>query len=106
MILGVKEEAIAEFVTKSKGFQLLIIAIALIIFFSALGFVYGERLLPVTAKEKVPVESDVKVVSGAVPEGGFKENVFKAIFNAKVLGALFLLVIAIFAVILLTRERL
>ncbi|MBW2979038.1 hypothetical protein KY307_00030 [Candidatus Woesearchaeota archaeon] len=101
MILGVKEETIAEFVSKNKGFQMLIIAIALIIFFAALGYVYGERLLPVTA-EKAPVEAKAITTGEA---GTFKENVFKVIFNTKVLGALFILIVAIFAIVLLTREK-
>ncbi len=108
MILGVKEEMIAEFVSKNKGFQMLIIAIALIIFFAALGYVYGERLLPITA-EKAPVEAKAITEAQVQPQPGeagtFKENVFKVIFNTKVLGALFILIVAIFAIVLLTREK-
>jgi len=104
-LMGASDENIAAILTKNKGVQWIIIGIGFIILIGALAHVYGERLAPVTAEE--PVEG--AVVSEAIAEKEpttFGENVLKILFNPLMLGVIFILLVAIFTIALITRERL
>ena len=99
-IMGASDGSIANLLASNKTLQFVLIGIGIIILIASIAHVYGERLLPVTA--------DGEITEGAaIEEGepGFKQNVYKVLFNPLMLGALFILILAVFAIGLLTREK-
>lgn len=97
-LLGATDQNIADFFTKNRGFQFVIIGIGLVILIASIAYVYGPKVLPVTG--------DGVNVTAVGEAGTFKENVFAVLFSPKILGMIFILVVAIAAIALLTREKL
>ncbi len=97
-LLGASDQNIAEFFTKNKGLQFVLIGIGVIILIAAIAHVYGQRLLPVT-------DEGVNVTALEEPTS-FKQNVLNVLFDPKILGMIFILVIAVAAIALLTKEKL
>jgi CDP-diglyceride synthetase len=95
-IMGASDETIANMLAKNKTVQYVLIGVGFIILIAAIAHVYGERLLPVTEGGEI---------ANAAEEGSFKQNVFQVLFNPMILGVLFVLILAVFAIGLLTRER-
>jgi hypothetical protein len=100
-IMGATDETIANLLANNKSVQWILVGVGVIIFIAALAHVYGERLAPIAEGEV----TEGAAVEGAVEEGTFKESVLKILFNPLILGVLFILVLAIFAIGLLTREK-
>lgn len=98
-MLGASDESIAGFFTKSKGIQILLVGIGLVILIAAIGHVYGQRMLPLTAGGGVNVTAIGEPTT-------FKENILVTLFNPKILGVIFILVVAVAAIVLLTKEKL
>lgn len=99
-IMGATDQTIADLLANNKTVQWILVGIGVIILIASIAHVYGERLAPVAEGE---------VAEGAaiedVEEGTFKQSVLKVLFNPLILGVLFVLVLAIFAIGLLTREK-
>jgi len=100
-LMGASDENIASVIRTDKVVQWVILAISLIIVVSALGHVYGQRLLPYTTEE-VNVTEDGEIVSTATTS--FKTNVAAVFFHPKVLGLVFLFLVAMFTIALITKE--
>ncbi len=100
-LMGASDENIAGVIRTDKVVQWTIIAISLIIVVSAFANVYGQKLLPFTTKE-VNVTETGETISVATPS--FKTNVAAVFFHPKMLGAIFLLLVAVFTIGLITKE--
>ncbi|MBW2981772.1 hypothetical protein KY343_02720 [Candidatus Woesearchaeota archaeon] len=100
-LMGASDENIASVVRSDKVVQWAIIAISVIIIASALGNVYGQKLLPFTTEE-VNVTENGEVTSTATTS--YSTNVAAVLFNPKVLGLVFLLLVAAFTIALITKE--
>ena len=97
-LLGASDQNISDFFMKNKGVQALIFGIGLVILIASIAHVYGQRLLPATEGG-----IDVTTISEA---GTFKENVLATLFNPQILGVIFILIVAVAAIVLLTKEKL
>lgn len=97
-IMGASDTTIADLLADNKGIQWVLVLVGVIILIASIAHVYGEKLLPVTEDGEFVAE-----------EGGesskFSSNVLKVLFNPLMLGTIFILVLAIAAIGLLTRER-
>lgn len=102
-LMGASEEALSSMLIKNKGIQWVLIGVGFIILIAALAHVYGERLAPTTAA--APSEAAVvgELAEAAPPT--FGENVRRILFNPLVLGLIFILLVSIFTIALITRER-
>jgi len=102
-LMGASDENIASVIRNDKIVQWAIIAISLIIVASALGNVYGQKLLPLTAEENVTeAVEDGEITSVATTS--YRTNVAAVFFHPKMLGLVFLLLVAVFTIALITKE--
>lgn len=100
-IMGATDASLENFIRTDRGVQWFIFALSAIIIIAGISHVYGQRLLPATLEEGDNVTVEGEVTSGAT--GEFKENVAAIFFHPKVLGVLFIFLVAVFAIGLLTR---
>ena len=101
-LMGASDENIAGVIRGDKVVQWTIIAISLIIVVAAFANVYGQRLLPYTLEENITVTEEGEVISTATPS--FATNVMAVFFHPKVLGLIFILLVAVFTIALITKE--
>ena len=101
-LMGASDENIASVIRNDKIVQWAIIAISLIIVASALGNVYGQRLLPLTAEDNVTAVEDGE--AAGVATTSYRTNVAAVFFHPKMLGLVFLLLVAVFTIALITKE--
>ena len=100
-IMGATDEALTDFIQTDAAVKWFLFAIGMIIIIAGIAHVYGERLLPVTAEGEV---TDVTGAEITTERGEFKENVAAIFFHPKVIGLLFIMLVAVFSISLLTRE--
>lgn len=100
-LMGASDENIAGVIRTDKVVQWTIIAISLIIVVAAFANVYGQKLLPFTTEEVNDTETG-ETISVATPS--FSTNVAAVFFHPKMLGAIFLLLVAVFTIALITKE--
>ncbi len=102
-LMGATDDNIAGVIRNDKVVQWAIIVISLIIVASALGNVYGQKLLPYTSEDNVTeAVEDVDITSSSTTSYG--TNVAAVFFHPKVLGLIFLLLVAAFTIALITKE--
>ena len=100
-LMGASDENIAGVIRGDKVVQWTIIALSLIIIISAFSNVYGQKLLPYTLEEgNVTVEEG----EASTATESFQQNVMAVFFHPKVLGLIFLLLVAVFTIALVTKE--
>jgi len=102
-LMGASDESISWVVRHDKVVQWSILAICLIIAASALANVYGQRLLPYTAEENVTEAVEEGEITTTATTS-FSTNVAAVFFHPKVLGLIFLLLVAVFTIALITKE--
>ena len=100
--MGASEADLAA-AAKEKTVAWTIFAISIIIVISSISHVYGQKLL-----ERSTGEADLATGEGveraaAAGEDTFRSELFDALFNPKVLGLMFIFLVAVFTVSLLTR---
>ena len=100
-IMGATDESIAGFFSENKTIPYVLVGIGIIILIASISHVYGERLLPLTSEREISETSAIEA-----GESSFKQNVFSVLFSPLVLGTLFILILAVFSIALLTKERL
>lgn len=100
-LMGATDEDLTGFIRTDKLTQWTIFIIGIVIVISAMAHVYGERLLPIT-QEEVPEGVNVTAVEAAPP--AFGVSVAKVFFHPKVIGLIFIFLVAVFTIGLLTRE--
>jgi len=101
-LMGASDESISSMLTKNKGIQWILIGIGFIILIAALAHVYGERLAPATGAAPAVEGEAVEAAEAPTTFGG---NVMRVLFNPLILGVIFILLVAIFTIALITRER-
>jgi magnesium-transporting ATPase (P-type) len=99
--MGASEEDLAKVIRTDKPIQWAVFAVGAIIVIAAISNIYGQRLL-----EKEGVEGgNVTAEEKAAEEGRtFSSELYDTVFNPKVLGLIFIFLVAVFAIALLTRE--
>ena len=103
-IMGVTDEKLTEFIQTDNATKWFIFAIGMIIIVAGISHVYGQRLLPVTTGESGEVVN-ATIEEGAGTTSSFQSNVATIFFNTKVLGLILIMLVAVFSISLLTRER-
>jgi hypothetical protein len=88
-MLGATEQDILGALRTDKTIQWVVVGIALIILAAGFGHVWGDKLTQ-------------QAMDGETTEGVFEKNIYDIIFNPKILGLIFIFVIAIFAVAFLS----
>jgi len=101
-LMGASDENIASVVRTDKVVQWTFIAIGLIIIMAAFSNVYGQKLLPYTLEENATTSVEGEEVGTAT--GSFQTNVLGVFFHPKVLGLIFILLVAVFTIALITKE--
>lgn len=91
-MMGATDQNLTNVITEYKGIQWTIAILGIIIAIAAISNVYGPELVPLTAEDNETTEE------------GFGTEVGKIFFHPKVLGLLLVFLIAVFTVLLLTRE--
>ncbi|MBW2965672.1 hypothetical protein KY342_01050 [Candidatus Woesearchaeota archaeon] len=99
-LMGASDENIASVIRTDKVVQWTFIAISLIIVIAAFSNVYGQKLLPYTLEENITIEEGEVSTATA----SFQQNVINIFFHPKVLGLLFLFLVALFTIALITKE--
>ena len=99
--MGASEADLAD-AAKDKTVAWTIFTVSIIIVIASISHVYGQRLL-----ERAPGEPDLATgepgEGAAAGEETFRSELFDALFNPKVLGLIFIFLVAVFTVSLLTR---
>lgn len=92
MVFGLKEDQIASAVWNDQGILWTIFVIGAVIIAAGAAHVYGQRLLPLTQGEDVG------------PADDFASNIGSVLFHPKVIGVVFILLVAVFTIGLLTKD--
>ena len=106
--MGASEADLAKVITTDRPIQWFIFAIGAIIIIASISHIYGQRLLAQAEEyaegENITVaEAREKIAEG---EGlTYRSELYKTFFNPKVLGLIFIFLVAVFTIALLTRER-
>ncbi len=95
MIMGAKD--ITAY--KQSNIQWILIAVGILIIFSAFGKVMGQSLLEQAAQGGEAQGEDGVAAPG---DGSFQQNIFTTIFDPKVLGLLVIFAIVVFTVALMS----
>lgn len=98
---GVEESALA-FAFRDKAVYWTVIILGLVIFAFGFANVFGQKLLPAT--QTTNEVSGENVEGGSVSGGNFQQNLYNTLFNPKIIGLIFVMLIAIFTISLITRE--
>lgn len=91
-MMGASDQNLTNVITSYKGLQWTIAILGIIIAIAAIANVYGPKLTHLTDE-------------GNETSEGFTSEVGETFFHPKVLGMLLIFLIAVFAIALLTRER-
>ncbi|MEM3126481.1 MAG: hypothetical protein QW331_00210 [Candidatus Woesearchaeota archaeon] len=100
--MGVTDQKFSEVIVVDRAVYWTVIVIAIIILFAGLGTVYGPSLVP-SGEPQPQVTKDGVPATGAAGTT-FEANIYNTFFNPKILGMMLVLAIAVFAILLLTRE--
>ena len=101
-MMGATDEALTDFIQTDAAIKWFIFAIGIVIIVAGISHVYGQRLLPVTTEGTV---SNVTTAELSTVTGEFGGNIAAAFFHPKVIGLIFILLVAVFTISMLTRER-
>ena len=101
---GATDENLKNFITTHTMTQWAVIIIGVIIIVAGIANVFGQRLVPIT-KDGENVTTVVSSADG-VEGGTFGETVGKTLFHPKIVGIIFIFLLAAFAVGLLTQPSL
>ena len=91
---GLSDKDISSHVWNDSAILWTVFVIGGIIVAAAIASVYGQRLIPLTQGEEI----------NATDSSDFAENVGGVVFHPKVVGLIFILGVAVFAVGMLTKE--
>ena len=91
-MLGATEKDILGALRTEKTIQWAVFGIAMIILLAGFGHVWGEKLAQQTLENEM------------TEEGAFEQNLYSILFNPKILGLIFVFLIAIFAIAFLAGE--
>jgi hypothetical protein len=98
--LGATDQNLADFITTHTLTQWIIIIIGFVIVIAGIANVYGERAKTLTTGDNVTTITTVDGVEGAT----FGETVGKTFFHPKIIGIIFIFLVAAFSIGLLTQE--
>jgi hypothetical protein len=101
--LGATEKDIGDFIRTDRPIKWAIFAVGVIIFLSAMGAVFGQKIGPYLGEEST-TNVTVEDIQSGVATGSFSQNLGATLFHPKVLGMLFVFLIAVFTVAILGME--
>jgi len=112
-VFGLKESDFANAARKDSTIYTFIIVFAIVFLVIALGSVFGQSFLSkedAPTNELPPVDSSDPPATSAdgtpIASGDdYQENVYNAIFHPKVLGFVFLMLVAVFTIVFLTKSQ-
>lgn len=102
-IMGASDADLSSFIKTHTLTQWIIVLIGIVIIVAGIASVYGQRLKPITDDEGnvIDVSSDTSTESDE-----FEESVGKTLFHPKVVGLIFIFLVAAFSIGLLTQKEL
>jgi len=109
MVLGVNPDAITKYMSGDwEVVHWFILAFAIIIAIGALASVYGSSLLPYTNESGEPIEgedlpdshmsAETATTGKTTSTGDFNQNVGRVLFHPKVIGLVFVMLVASFTI--------
>ena len=98
--LGATEKDILSALKGEKTIQWAVVGVAFVILMAGLGQIIGPSLLPVT--QSPAAEDTTTLAEGGVATGSVEQNMLATLYNPKVLGLIFVFLIAIFTVAFLS----
>lgn len=99
-IFGATDSQIKNVITNYGALQWLIAILGIVIIIGGFSQVYGQKFLGFTQKDVVPVNKNVGV--GSTTSVDFEQNVASIFFHPKILGTIFILIIAALSIKMLT----
>jgi hypothetical protein len=109
-MFGMKDQELSEIIKLPRVYVVIII-IVVVIFLIGFAMLYGQRLLQ---RENVAtggelgesgdLQENTEGTQGSTSSGSFQENMYSTIFHPKVLGMIVILLVAVFAMVFLTRN--
>ena len=105
--LGASDKDLSTFILTDNAAKWAIFAVGIIILISAISHVYGQRLLPITTEGAAEIEPTVTNATEPTTAGpGFRSNVASIFFHPKIIGLIFIMLVAVFTIALLTKDAL
>lgn len=98
--LGATEKDIFSALKGEKTIQWAVFGIAILILIAGVAHVFGQRMLPLT---QTPTET--VITEGSTTTPAYEQNVFATLFNTKILGLIFIFLIAVFAIAFLSGSN-
>jgi hypothetical protein len=100
--MGVEEQTLINYVSKDAPLAWFIFAIGIIIIISGIAHVYGQGLL--AGKVGGNVSTTTSLTEGGTATQSYAQNIASTFFHPKIIGLLFIFLVAVFTIALLTRE--
>ena len=100
--MGASEADIAKVIRTDKPIQWTIFIVAIVIVLASISNIYGQRLLEQAEAEGLSVEEfkEKEAAEGRT----FSGELYSTIFNPKILGLIFIFLVAVFTIALLSKE--
>ncbi|MFQ5474278.1 MAG: hypothetical protein ACE5DM_00410 [Candidatus Nanoarchaeia archaeon] len=98
MVMGVEADAITTYMGSWDVVHWFILSFAIIIAIGSLATVYGGSLLPYTSEKGAVTVDDGGTTGVRTSTGDFNQNVGRVLFHPKVIGMIFVLLVASFTI--------
>lgn len=104
--MGASEADLSRVIRTDKALIWFIFAIGILIVIVSISQVYGQRLLEQEAEGENITVAEARELAKEAGEDGitYRSELHKTFFNSKVLGLIFIFLVAVFTISLLTRE--
>lgn len=103
--MGVSEQEITKFVSTDAPVIWLVFAIGIVIIIAGISHIYGQGLLTGTGAEGTVTETIIgEGEVGGTGTQSFARNISNTFFHPKIVGLIFVMLVAVFTIALLTRE--
>ena len=102
--MGASEANLTNVITKDKAVIWALLAIGLIIVIASISNIYGQKLLVKEQVEVIGEDGQVMIKNVTVQENvNYKSELHGTFFNTKIIGLMFIFLVAVFSISLLTR---
>jgi hypothetical protein len=101
--MGASEADLTNFIKTDRPIAWFIFAISIIIVISSISHIYGQRLLEQTDGENLTI-SEAQELAKEADGTTYRSELYKTFFSPKILGLIFIFLVATFTIAMLTRE--
>lgn len=104
MFMGVAPGTIKDYVEKDSPIKWFVFIIGTVIIISGIANVYGQQLLGEEGGNATIPQNTISASERDAASGEYRSNITSTFFHKKVLGLLFIFMLAVFTIALLTRQ--